>query len=129
MGSFWRAIFGLELVAEALEAVEMVDGAAVETLGLGLETQKGGDDFGLTIDAAEAVGVGRARFRSTVGWNWVRSGAWRMLASSGVYMAKLRQLLKRLASMAARRSWELTGWWAAMMASATRATMRARSRG
>jgi hypothetical protein len=53
-GFVWRAIFGQELVAEALEAVKKVDGAAVERLGLGLETQKGGDGFGLAIDAVES---------------------------------------------------------------------------
>jgi len=37
------------------------------------------------------------------------------VAVFGGYMAKLRPLLKRLASMAARRSWELTGWQAAMV--------------
>jgi hypothetical protein len=42
MGSFWRAIFGLELGAETLEA-----------LSLGLNLQKGGE-LGLAIDAIEA---------------------------------------------------------------------------
>jgi hypothetical protein len=41
-GFVWRVIFGRDLAAEAL--------------GLGLERQKSEDNFGLAIDAAEAVG-------------------------------------------------------------------------
>ena len=55
-GFVWHVIFGRELVAEALEAVKIVDGAAVETLGLGLEAEKDGNDFGLAIDLVEAEG-------------------------------------------------------------------------
>ena len=55
-GFVWRFIFGREMAAEAVEAVKIVDGAAVETLGLGLEAEKGGNDLGLAIDLVEAEG-------------------------------------------------------------------------
>jgi hypothetical protein len=97
MGSFWRAIFGRELGAEALEAV-----------GLGLRMQKG-SELGLAIDAMEAVGeAGRA---VPMDGRLAAPGELRGLqdvAVFGVYRAKLRQLLERLASMAARRCREAT---------------------
>ena len=101
-GFVWRAIFGREL--EVLEAVKIVDGAAVQALGLGVETQKGGDEFGLAIDAIEAVGEAEGAVPMDGGPEALGElGAWRMLASSGVNMATLRQLLQRPALMAARR--------------------------
>ena len=45
-----------ELVAELAEAVEVLDGAAVEALGLGLEAEEGGGDIGLAVEDIEAVG-------------------------------------------------------------------------
>jgi hypothetical protein len=49
-------LFGRELVAEFAEAVEILDGPAVEALGLGLETEEGSGDVGLAVEGVEAVG-------------------------------------------------------------------------
>ena len=54
-------LFGVELAAELQEAMEIFDGAAVEPLGLSLETKEGGHDIGHAVVAIEsecqAVGV------------------------------------------------------------------------
>ena len=47
----WR-----ELVAELAEAVEVLDGAAIEALGLGLEAEESGGEIGLTAEDFESVG-------------------------------------------------------------------------
>jgi hypothetical protein len=49
-------LLGRELIAELAEAVEVLHGAAVEALGLGLEAEERGGSFGFAIEDIEAVG-------------------------------------------------------------------------
>jgi hypothetical protein len=53
----WLVIFlGRELIAQFQQAVEVFDGAAMEALGLGLESQERGGDVGFLGEAVEAEG-------------------------------------------------------------------------